>query len=365
MTLECCDRMAATLWSSESMLDEAKKDFETIYGTEIGKISPLGMIEGSVGGRKKIGYFPKTIGYFSDGTASFYDNARKLGFWEQYGIPKSKKTDIYESSSTGDPKDASIYGQEIFPALYPTRMDMNFLFGVGQEHGKRKLRGWQERSDIPRTYNNTLTYSPNTEPPNGAILRDLDGRKAMKCPYASDREVKNGKKKRIVYSDGGINNYWKRFEGEKTVLSTFDSKYPYDSSFKLSQTIPEGMNDFSGLIWSGVGDGKTHVFFNYLWVNENVGTTSYLYAEQLINTSLKLTKHADLLTNEEVQENYIVINSDYGFPVIPLKKGVQYYIFAECKNGGFNMSNQPASRYYQMLGGMSMERTVKWPRWDD
>ena len=355
MTLECCNRMAKTLRNSQSMLKEAVEDFKSAYGDKNG--SEL-IYYGP--GKNDVVSSPLQIFYPIGNLLHFQNTAAYWGFDGRYGVPKSKKAAI-------DPDSPSPYQRmEIYHGLYPTRMDMNFLFGTGQEHGKWKLNGWKEKCYIdPESSKTGRLYAPDITPPYGAIMRNHEGQKVMRCEYAREQDVTSGKKERDVLKDGSVNSYWKRYKGKKTLSGGMDSLYPYNTYFRLSQPIAEGRNDYSGLVWSGVGDGRMYLFYNYLWVNETQETRDGLIAEELINTTLKLTKHADLLTNDAVKENYITINNEFGPPVIPLKKGVQYYIFAECANGGFTLSNPKATNYFQTLGGMAVERRVNWPRWDN
>lgn len=402
MTLECCNRMAKTLWESHSMLEEAVSEYAETYPYYFS-------IDESV--RTKSPYqwftFPKSTGYspvrmpiqifdadqYTGHTyVAFTQPAADYGFWSQYGIPKSQTTDLAEEYPELLPTP-----QKVFPGLYPTRMDMNCLFGIGQEHGKMKLRGWKmpiSGESYGRAVSDTRIVPMSTL---GIILRDFIGYKAIKCTYATEEQEKKGTRDtRIVSPDGTRYGDWKRYDAKMGFQSSSSNEANGNPMFTLSTPIPRVPQNYSGMIWSGTGDGKIHLFHDDVAildaVSSNIIIRPLMYGlEGTGNIVLKLSKYADLLTNEEHQNDYITIVNTTNYvsfgsvfnkekdtiglsyittissPAIPvpLKYGVKYYIYAECKNGG--IAQVPSD---MQIGGMRLvdsmaSRQLLFPSWED
>ena len=348
MTLECCNRMAAELLSSKSMLDEAVAEYKSKYpnsGDELGKIPnvPYG-----TNGRTATATYPKNIFFVSDSVVWF--NSPKSGFGTQYSIPRSKTTDLsdyyirdlgYKESDIEELRARNVIDMhKVFPGLYPTRMDMNFLFGVGQDYGKQKIIGMQSRCSYylvdtrtgvtRKLYGSPYGYSVNNSTPPGAVMRDVDGQRMIKATTGAWKEYKATRSITYEGDNGDIVDY-----GSDNASSTAFRK-------KLASVY---FNETNGIFLVGeiIGNGETVSFTNNLigYLNlkdkgDNRQRFDLCYGESV----LKLSKYNDLETNSEHSNEYIEIirSTSRGFgpqprgKAIPLKKGVSYFLYLEFKN---------------------------------
>lgn len=374
MTLDCCNRMAKELWDSQSMLDEAVSEYEE-NGSEI-----FGYVEnipyGNSGKTTKVMY-PKQIFYCSDGEIRLNS---KNGFGSQYAIPRSQKTDRREDwlADGYTERDLAVmeasgvaWVKKVYPGLYPTKRDLNCIFGIGQDYGKQKILGKKQKCYKYKVLKNFTTGNMDTVKVSaltneeykkigtGAVLRDVEG-------------------SRLIYTE---NSTWREYNARKHIWSDFqETDLISTSSVNASDTaIRKTLADLhytneTGLFLIGeiIGRGQTVVISNTMnGFTKTDGWRPEFTRRKLCygNSCLRLSKYYDLLTNQDHANAYIeVIRSSerkgflYESPEkpIPLKYGVKYYLYLDIE------SRTPEIKYASdpiefTIRCFRTERKLLWP----
>lgn len=421
MTLECCNRMAKELWQSQSMLDEFAEDYNRyvradfdIPGSNGPETRPYRQefsYKNESGIIKKYSYCKGLFGYKRDSGTVFYDDyPGTFGFSSQYGIPQSQKTDYYKDYLMWGykPEDARRYADQYgfsFGGLYPSRMDMNGFFGVGQEYGKMKLRGYKaHHSDYVGDYLWSIVQSPVVSgiqgiyPPGavGSVLRDDEGYRDILWQKIT-HHTQGGTLGFDIYSYG-----WRKVAPYSSFSRATDDGFKRgysmpptqsDTKYRLNTTLPTESQNFSAMILELPGDNQTYCFQHKIgYVSSKYGqhtNMGFRFTSDLCregNMVLKVSKYNDLLTNEEHKDKYIEVlrSTEVEMPAgfeelrqpkkirinstpisLPLKKGITYYFYIEYENGCCQEYLAPLGTYgnpaFSVLCATASHRMVKWP----
>ena len=380
MTLECCNRMVRELWRCPSVLD-------VLYQA----ISSAGIRTGSMvriypSKRKPYinAYYNTLIsfinGYQSNNIEIDYTSLFFNGFGEQYEIPQSKTTDFSKDLRMCGYPDNYIEKTYFSPGIYPTIVDLNGLFGVGIDYGKKKILGKKNISgSIPYVWIRSAdgTIYEDRSQIEGLLYWGENGSRSIS---GYEIKVNNSRTTRTFglldyTNDKTFSSPTSFFVPEDTLLYS-----PDDMKFKLKVDLPTTPQDFSALIFEMDGDNRTYTFENkiyYAMNNPRVSPTKTYSLGRLCNSgnmSLRVSKYNDVLTNEDHADSYIEIcrsteikisddvKTQVDSPVraIPLKKGIRYYFYIVYENGCCDNKSDIAPTIFSTLVASVTERRIGW-----
>lgn len=257
------------------------------------------------------------------------------------------------------------------PGKYVSLSDLHNIFGIGISYGQAKLHGWTARWDYD--FCNAIGGYPR-----GSILRNAKGKK-MVSRYGDNNEP---------MPEDGESFSWAKCEPEPFFYID-DSEVPAYRTrdlMTLDIAMPAQPATFKKLATSWTQEHNEIKIFSYTFETQTL--SSRIIALDICKTGnmkLKLSKFSDIYTNKKHEDSYIEVltSNTYELPisesstktvrlrvphkVVPLKAGIQYYLYLEYENGCIDSyyANYYKANLDAGVGGIvtySSSRNLAWPR---